>query len=131
MNSLHRILVASSLITGITVATGAAMAAGEEGRPSTDKTQVVPNREDVLNQGAPTVRNLDSNAQRQHDRDSGVASPANTGPTDTGTGASNATSNATRDWNAIDVNKDNLIQPEEMETWLKQVGPQARDAGKS
>lgn len=30
-----------------------------------------------------------------------------------------------RDWNAIDTNKDGLISPEEMETWLKaNPGPQ-------
>lgn len=30
-----------------------------------------------------------------------------------------------RDWNAIDTNKDGLISPDEMETWLKaNPGPQ-------
>lgn len=37
------------------------------------------------------------------------------------------TAAGTRDWGKVDKNNDNLIQPEEMEAWLKQAGPQAKD----
>jgi hypothetical protein len=35
--------------------------------------------------------------------------------------AARAAAGEVRDWNAIDVNKDNSISPEEMETYLKKV----------
>ena len=42
--------------------------------------------------------------------------------------AGQGASGDTRDWNAIDTNNDNLIQPAEMEVALEAVGPQAKAA---
>ncbi len=71
--------------------------------------------------GAPNVDKMDANAQRQHDRDSGVAGAS----ADSGASGSGKTAADVRDWSKIDANKDHLIEPEEMESWLKQTGPQA------
>lgn len=90
-----------------------------------DATQVVPSREDLKSGAAPTARGMDDNAQRQHGRDGATRS----------SGTPNAKANAraetqaaagVRDWSQIDKNNDNLVQPEEMEAWLAQVGPQAK-----
>lgn len=41
-------------------------------------------------------------------------------------GADTQAAAGVRDWGKIDKNNDKLIQPEEMESWLTQVGPQAK-----
>lgn len=91
-----------------------------------DKTQVAPSRDD-LQPANPSLRRMDDNVQRQHDNDrDGNTSAPNTR---TGAGmAGSAQGDSTRDWNAIDTNNDNLIQPAEMEVALKAVGPQAKPA---
>ena len=131
MNQRHStvaaVVIAASL-TPLAFAGGAANPAAQQ----PDKTQVVPDRQDVQSQGAPSVRELDSNAQRQHDRDSGSAgaqtATGSTAGTAGGSGTGENVAPGTRDWSKVDTNDDNLIQPEEMESWLKQVGPQAKDA---
>lgn len=88
-----------------------------------DATQVVPSREDLKPGAAPTVPRMDDNAQRQHDRNTGVDNPAKAGSASAANTGNMAPE--VRNWEAIDTNKDNSIQPEEMEVWLKKVGPQA------
>lgn len=95
-----------------------------------DKTQVVPSR-DELQPGNPSLSAMDDNAQRQHDndRDGNTSSPNDTTSYQSNAGASGqGAAGETRDWNAIDTNNDNLIQPTEMEVALKAVGPQAKAA---
>ena len=83
-----------------------------------DKTQVVPSRSDLQPGAAPTVRGLDDNVQRQHDRNSATGKKAGTAKA---TGATVPPSaGEVRDWSEIDKNKDNLISPEEMENYLTQ-----------
>lgn len=85
-----------------------------------DKTQVMPPRSDLKPGAAPTVPSMDSNAQRQHDRNAGAAKSAGSAKT-TGTATSAAPgAGEVRNWGEIDKNKDNLISPEEMEEYLKQ-----------
>ena len=86
-----------------------------------DKTQVMPSRSDLKPGAAPTVPSMDSNAQRQHDRNSGAAKTAGTGKV--AATATPASVGEVRDWAVIDKNKDNLVSPDEMEAYLKQSGP--------
>lgn len=89
-----------------------------------DATQVMPTREDLKPGAAPTVPRMDDNVQRQHDRDRGIEKP--TGPGSAATASTGNMAPEVRDWDAIDTNNDGSIQPEEMEVWLKKVGPQAK-----
>ena len=129
----------ATLIAGVSVSALAADQQKQAG--NADKSQVVPSRGQVQESSrAPSASTLDNNAQRQHDRDrdqarsSQKSQPADAkqqpsagaqqqqGSSASGTGESMG---QTRDWSKIDANNDNLIQPEEMESWLKQEGPQA------
>lgn len=95
-----------------------------------DQTQVVPSRDD-LQPGNPSLGAMDDNAQRQHDndRDGNTSSPNNsTSDRSNARASQQGAPGDTRDWNAIDTNNDNLIQPQEMEVALKAVGPQAKTA---
>jgi len=89
-----------------------------------DATQVVPGKEDLKPGARPSVQRMDDNVQRQHDRDTGSTQAGSAGAATAG-GATQV-AQGVRDWNKIDKNNDNLVQPEEMEAWLKQVGPQAK-----
>jgi hypothetical protein len=74
----------------------------------------------------PTVRSLDDTTQRAHDpKQSGAAPRATRGaePTQGSTSAQTGAAGV-RDWNAIDTNRDHLIQPEEMEASLQQAWAQ-------
>lgn len=56
------------------------------------------------------------------DKPAGPAKKVGTAPAPAATAA---TAQRGRDWNQIDTNRDNLISPEEMETWLAaNPGPQ-------
>ena len=61
---------------------------------------------------------------------SGAASESMAGASSSGTSdrSDEVVAGGVRDWNQIDVNDDNLIQPAEMETWLQREGPQAAAA---
>jgi hypothetical protein len=107
--ALASALVAASL-TG-----GGALAAEQTKTNKADKSQVVPQRDDLKPGAAPTVQRMDDNAQRAHDRDAGTARSGSAKPAATG-GAQ------VRDWAQIDKNKDHLVGPEEMEQWLSQSG---------
>ena len=58
---------------------------------------------------------------------SGAASESPAGASGSGT-SDQRVAGGVRDWAQIDANDDNLIQPEEMETWLQKEGPQAAAA---
>lgn len=117
---------------------GAAWAQDQPSKPKAqsskaDATPVVPAREDLQPGAAPTAQRMDDNTQRAHDRDrdgakkgTGSASAKGVTADTAGTGATPTAAAGTRDWDKIDANNDNLIQPDEMESWLKQVGPQAK-----
>lgn len=117
--ALGAALLASSMIGGVAVAGDKA-----DKTAGADKTEVVPSRED-LNPNPASVEKMDANVQRQHDKDR----DGNTSQPDTASGASGGSAAAgggeTRDWDQVDTNNDNLIQPEEMEAALKAAGPQA------
>ncbi|MBA3596296.1 MAG: hypothetical protein H0W40_02825 [Methylibium sp.] len=113
---------------------GTALAAETAAKPAhnADKTQVVPSRDD-LQPGNPSLSSMDDNAQRPHDndRDGNTSTPNTSTSYEAGSGNAGqaaAGDAATRDWNAIDTNNDNLIQPAEMEVALEAVGPQAKTA---
>ena len=81
---------------------------------STDKTKVAPSKKDVQQQQSdPKNENMDANAQRAHDRNTGSSAKTKTQHPQVAVGE-------VRDWKAIDKNHDNLISPEEMEASLKQ-----------
>jgi hypothetical protein len=107
-------LLSAALVAAVTTLTMAADPSSPVGNKA-DKTQVVPSRSDLQPGAAPTLSNMDDNAQRQHDPNSaaGTAKPAGATPAP---GAGEV-----RDWSAIDKNKDNLISPEEMEAYLMQT----------
>lgn len=99
--ALGAALLASSMI-GVAVAGDKA-----DKTAGADKTQVEPSREDPN----PSPASVDK-----------TSSPS------TASGASGgaaAGGGETRDWDQVDTNNDNLIQPEEMEAALKPAGPQA------
>jgi hypothetical protein len=93
MKPLHTILAAA---VAATFSTGA-LAAGEKTEATSDRQAA------------------------QSQRDSGSGSQA-AGAGGSGTQQSALDANATRDWSKVDTNNDNLIQPDEMESWLKQAG---------
>jgi hypothetical protein len=128
MNRIHTVL-GSALLAG---SFGIAVAADQAATPTNkaDATKAMPAREDLKPGAAPTVERMDDNAQRQHGR-SGAAggSAAAQGGAAGGKPMASGTAqvaSGVRDWKAIDTNNDNLIQPEEMEAALKEVGPQAK-----
>ena len=92
----------------------------------TDKTQVVPGKND-LKQSPATLEKMDDNAQRIHDRDR-AAGPRGVQTTATAASSTRAPADGVRDWAAIDKNKDNLISPEEMEAHLAEGRPAAAPA---
>lgn len=98
-----------------------------------DSTQVTPHRKDT-EATPPSLEKLDDNAQRSHDRNSTAAprgSDSNARP-NAKAGSDGArparSTEAVRDWAAIDKNKDHLISPEEMEAALKQDRPVSEPA---
>lgn len=111
--------ILAALFVGLSVG-GTAYAADQTAKQKKDETQVVPSKQS-LDPLPATVDKMDANAQREHDRDSGVAGAS----ADSSTSGSGKMAPNVRDWSKIDANHDNLIEPEEMEGWLKQTGPQA------
>lgn len=80
-----------------------------------DRSKVVPTQKDVQqSQSQPSNENMDANAQRSHDRNTGSSRPNSKSQ------SAAVASGEVRDWNAIDKNHDNLISPDEMEASLKQ-----------
>jgi hypothetical protein len=112
-------LLGAALVVAFTTSAIAADPASPTGNKA-DKTQVVPSRSDLQPGAAPTVQRMDDNAQRQHDPNSAAA--RNAGPAKSAGTATPAAASAgdVRDWAAIDKNKDNLISPDEMESYLTQ-----------
>lgn len=126
MTRVHSIALATLAAVGFALPAAAQDRAA--GTANNDAKAVVPSKED-LKPMRPSTQTLDDNAQRAHDRDRGTGSAAggNAGSSSSTVAAGNAGGNqAVRDWGAIDRNNDNLIQPEEMEAALKEVGPQAK-----
>lgn len=123
MNKITTALSAAALASSL-IGT-AAWSADKAG--ASDKA--VPSQAEVQQKGtSPSVKDLDANAQRAHDPSTGSGADSSMSK-DSGSmskdSSSAGSSGATRDWAAVDKNHDNLIQPEEMEAALKEVGPQA------
>lgn len=126
--------LASTMAVALLAAAGlcaSALAQDKAAPPANaDKTQVVPSKKDLKPYPA-TVKKMDDNAQRIHDRDSAAApqgSASNVQATATAGQQARKVPEGIRDWAAIDKNKDNLISPEEMEAALKEGGPPANPA---
>lgn len=115
MHRIHTTTLALAMLAGLGLPALAQNPAATGGK---DATQVVPKKEDLP--ARPSVPAMDANVQRQHDRDSGVKPQGATAQR-----GGQVAAGGVRDWDAIDTNNDNLIQPEEMEAALKEVGPQA------
>ena len=87
-------------------------------RKATDKTQVQPSKQEAQ-QTEPSNENMDANAQRAHDRNTGTTAKSKSGSKQ----QPQVAARDVRNWSAIDKNHDNLISPEEMEADLQQKGP--------
>ena len=123
MKYVQPLLGASFVVAA--VFSSAALAAEPATAPGNkaDSSKVMPQRTDLQPGAAPSVQSMGENAQRQHDRNAATPKPA--------PGAAATTNSAqprgaapdvgeVRDWAKIDKNKDNLISPEEMETYLNE-----------
>lgn len=126
--------LASTMAVALLAAAGLGTSALAQDKPATpadaDKTQVVPGKKDLKPYPA-TVKKMDDNTQRIHDRDSAAApqgSASNAKTSGTAAEHSRKVPDGVRDWAAIDKNKDHLISPEEMEAALKEGGPPANPA---
>ena len=109
----------TALAAAVVLASGSAIAQSKQPAPAAPPAQQTQE---------PSARSLDDNVQRQHGRDQATG-PARSGTAPQTTGQTQARAGASagevRDWGAIDTNRDNLIQPEEMEAALKEAGTQA------
>ncbi|MEO7337561.1 MAG: hypothetical protein ABIV63_13365 [Caldimonas sp.] len=99
---------------------GQATAAGPVGDAAVTKTRT----EGAAAPSQPSVKTLDDNAQREHDRNAATKPPS-------GVADARVAANGVRDWKAIDTNHDNLISPAEMEAALKPIGPQVKGQDKA
>jgi hypothetical protein len=87
-------------------------------RKATDKTQVQPSKQEAQ-QAEPSNENMDANAQRAHDRNTGTTPRSGSKQQQ----QPQVSARDVRNWQTIDKNHDNLISPEEMEAELQQKGP--------
>lgn len=92
-----KLTILAALLAGLSV--GGVYAADQTAKQTKDETKAAPSKESMDPAGASS----DSSASA----------------------SSGKTAADVRDWSKIDKNNDHLIQPEEMENWLKQTGPQA------
>jgi hypothetical protein len=125
MNRIASRLSIALLATAGIASTALAADQTAQSQQDPDKTQVVPSRGD-LQPSDPSLRSMDDNVQRQHDKDRGGNTDSPNVASRNAGATGQAAAGGVRDWSAVDTNSDNLIQPAEMEAALKETGPQAK-----